>query len=310
MAFDSLADPLSEILSSTNARSLVTGGFTAGGRWALRFPVPNKIKFFAVTKGVCWVTIDGETPAQFSIGDVGLLTAPRAFTLASDLDVEPVDAMPLFSGSGRATTQIGGGQDFAYLGGHVLLDHSSGSFLADVLPPWMHINAASPQAAAFRSLLDQLVTEREANLPGARLVSMQLSQLLFIQILRAQIQASANGKPAGWLAALADRRLAPALRLLHAAPARAWSLNELAVACAMSRSSFALHFKAVVGVSPLAYLTRWRMHLAERALREPGATVAKVAEAAGYASESAFSNAFKRVLGMSPKASRETRTAA
>jgi AraC-like DNA-binding protein len=110
--------------------------------------------------------------------------------------------------------------------------------------------------------------------------------------------------PAGWLRALADPRIAPALRLMHSDPGRDWHLEELAKASAMSLTTFAFHFKAVAGVAPLTYLTEWRMHLAQRALREEDTPVAVIARSLGYTSESAFSNAFKRVTGGSPKAYR------
>nr|WP_029922011.1 AraC family transcriptional regulator [Nevskia soli] len=299
-----LTDPFSEVLKFVNAESLVTGGFTAGGSWAIRFPVPKTIKFFAVVKGGCWVSIDGlEEPFRFEAGDVGLLAAPRSFMVSSEPGVVPVDAMSLFSGAGRTTAMLGDGKDFAYIGGHVLLDPGSGRLLSDVLPPWIHIQAASPQAATFRTLLDQLVEERATGQAGAQLASAHLSQLLFIQILRAQLKTS-GPMPAGWLRALGDPRIAPALRLMHGDPGRAWRLEELAKASAMSRTTFAFHFREIAGVAPLAYLTQWRMRLAERALREETTPVAVVADSLGYTSESAFSNAFKRVTGKSPRAFR------
>jgi len=303
------SDPFSDILKLTSAQSLVTGGFTAGGPWSLQFPAPDKIKFFAVVKGTCWVRIDGEpAPVLFNTGDVGLLSAKRTFVLSSDPDLLPVDAMSVFSGAGKSRVTIGDGADFAHIGGHVLLDPASSQLLADVLPPWIHVPAASPQATAFRWLLDQLVQERASDQPGTQLASAQLAQLLFIQILRAHLQTAAP-MPAGWLRALGDPRIAPALRMMHGEPARAWQLDELASACAMSRTTFALHFRTNVGVTPLAYLTEWRMRLAERALREGKSQIAVLAQSLGYASESAFSSAFKRVTGSSPRAYRLATTA-
>jgi AraC-like DNA-binding protein len=107
--------------------------------------------------------------------------------------------------------------------------------------------------------------------------------------------------PAGWLRSLGDPRIAPAMRLMHAEPARSWRLEELARACAMSRTTFANRFREVAGTTPLAYLAAWRMHLASRALREGEIAVATLAEKLGYASESAFSAAFKRAMGASPR---------
>ena len=301
------ADPFSDILKLTNAVSLVTGGFTAGGAWAIRFPAPEKIKFFAVVKGHCWACIDGEAqPIYFDAGDVGLLTARRSFVLASDPSVPPVDAMSLFASSGGKTATLGDGADFAHIGGHVLLDPASGRLLADVLPPWIHVPAASLQATNFRWLLEQLVEEQVTELPGTQLASAQLAQLLFIQILRAHLKTHTPLSP-GWLRALGDPRITPAIRMMHSDPARSWSLDQLAKACAMSRTSFALHFRTVAGVAPLTYLTEWRMRLAERTLREQTTPVATVARSLGYASESAFSNAFKRVTGNSPRAYRSAK---
>jgi hypothetical protein len=78
------ADPFSDILKFTNAETVVSGGFTAGGAWAIRFPGPDKIKFFALVKGNCWLCIDGqEAPVWVEAGDVFLLSAQRSFVLAS-----------------------------------------------------------------------------------------------------------------------------------------------------------------------------------------------------------------------------------
>lgn len=103
-------------------------------------------------------------------------------------------------------------------------------------------------------------------LPGATLATAHLAQLLFIQILRAHMETDAV-LSAGWFRALGDRRLAPALALMHGEPARNWRLEELADACAMSRTTFALRFRTTAGVPALTYLAEWRMRLAERALR-------------------------------------------
>ncbi|WP_221154151.1 AraC family transcriptional regulator [Rhizobium lentis] len=294
-------EPFSDILKLTRAETLVTGGFTAGGPWALRFPIPKTIKFFAVLKGSCWVTLDGQEAINFSAGDVGLLSAPLAFELASDPSIPPVDAMSLFSGAGRTDVRLGDGSEFAHIGGHVLLDATSGRLLTDVLPPWIHVQAGRPEAATFRWLLDRLAMERANDLPGAELAAAQLAQLLFIEILRAHLSQN-SVEQTGWLRALADPGIVPAIRLMHANPARAWHLEDLAEACAMSRTTFAERFRTVAGIAPLAYLTNWRMRLAERALREEARQpVASIATTVGYASESSFSNAFKRITGASPR---------
>lgn len=294
-------DLFSDILKLARTNALVTGGFTAGGAWALRFPVPKVVKFFAVVKGQCHVLIDGEPePLLFQAGDVGLLSARRAFTLASDPGVTPVDAMTLFTERcGRKEAVLGDGEDFAYLGGHVLFDPLCGQLLLDILPPWFHVKASSAQADTLRWLLAQLVEEQSHHEPGAELAAAQLAQLLFIQILRSYVK-SGVATEAGWLKVLQAPRIAPALAMLHGDPARNWRLEELARGCAMSRTTFALRFREAAGIAPMAYLQAWRMHLARGALRTERTAVAAVAESLGFSSTSAFSNAFRRITGYSP----------
>jgi AraC-like DNA-binding protein len=169
-----------------------------------------------------------------------------------------------------------------------------------VLPPMIHISAGCEQAAVLRWLLGRLERERAGSLPGSTLASLHLTQLMFVEILRVHME-SGSEKPGGWLRAIGDRRLASALRLMHGDPGRAWRLDELAAASAMSRTAFAVHFKTVVGMAPLTWLTQWRMGMAKRALIEEDVPVAVLAARLGYASESAFSSAFKRVAGTAPR---------
>lgn len=298
------ADPFSEILHLTEAQAVLAGGFTAGGPWAIRFPARDKIKLSAVLSGSCWIHLEGEPePARLEAGDVGLLAAQRSYVMASDLSLEPIPATSLFSEAGRSMAVLGDGSDFSFIGGHIQLNPTNGRLLADVLPPWLHIKAGLPEASTFQWLLGQLVEEGSLARPGAQVASSHLAQLLFTQILRAHLK-TVGPMPPGWLRTLADRRAAPALRMMHGDPGRDWRLEELARACAMSRTSFAGHFKAVAGQAPLTYLTAWRMRLAERALLDETTPIAQIGQTLGYASESAFSNAFKRVTGASPRAFR------
>src|ERR1700688_2111178 len=116
-------DPFSDILKLSNAETLVSGGFTAGGSWAIRFPSPDKIKFFALVKGNCWLLIDGQQPPPVRVeeGDVLLLSAHPSFVLASDLAAVPVDATDLFTGTVYRTAKLGHGDECIPIGGHVRL---------------------------------------------------------------------------------------------------------------------------------------------------------------------------------------------
>ena len=292
-----LDDVFADLVHGATARSVISGGFRAGASFALRFPAPvrGRLKFFGVVEGSCELTVEDAASVTFQAGDVVILTATRPYTMTSGAPAELVDAKRQFSGVPGSIFEVGDGDRFLVLGGHIEV---GSAVFADVLPPVLHLGAGSSHARTLRWLLGQLVAEAETKAPLASLASSQLAQMMFVQLLRAHLD---GGEVAGWLRALGDARLAPALRLMQSQPARAWKLEELAKAAAMSRTTFAARFKSVAGISPLAFLTEWRMHLAQRSLREGHASIAELASTLGYASESAFSNAFKRVIGRAPQ---------
>jgi AraC-like DNA-binding protein len=123
--------------------------------------------------------------------------------------------------------------------------------------------------------------------------------VMLVHVLRTHLAGGA-GAP-GLLAALADPVVATALRALHARPAHHWTVRELAGTAAVSRSTLAARFTAALAQGPLEYLTLWRMELAAERLRGGTDTLATIARAVGYGSESALSAAFKRVTGRSPR---------
>lgn len=290
-------DPFSSAVALVEPRTMLAGGLRAGGRWAVRFPAPEKLKFFVVVRGTCFLTVLGAAPVRLSTGDSFLHASREPFTLASDLTTPAVAAEVLYADD--PTPQLGEGDELLLIGAHVTLGSAHGELLLEELPPALHLAADASASPQLHWLLEQVLAERLAARPGALLASAQLTQLLFLHLLRTLLERP-GGLRGGRLRALCDARLAPALRAVHAQPERAWQVSELAKLSAMSRTAFAVYFKSVAGVAPLAYLTELRMRLAERALRHPDATVSSVAASLGYSSESAFSTAFKRVTGHAP----------
>ncbi len=298
------SDPLSDILDLLGARCLLSGGMTASGEWIRRFARPEAIKVMALVTGTCWLEMeDVGPPVPLAAGDVIIVNGRHALALMSDPAlrhrIESTPSLPVE----RDLTRLDGGGDVRLLGGHVAVDVDRQDLLLDVLPPLIHIGGASEEAGILRWLLAQLARELTAERPGAATAAAQLAQLIFVEALRAYLRQPAPAAP-GWLRGLSDAHIGPALGLLHREPDRAWTLAELARAVGMSRTSFAERFKALVGVAPLTYLTGWRMQLAARSLRRSELPISGLAQQYGYLSESAFSNAFKRVTGLAPRAYR------
>ena len=308
-----MADPLADTLALTEAHCHVSLGFEAIGEWALRYPATGRLKFTAAVEGTCWIDFGAALRTdriELEPGDVVLFDGRHEFVKGNSDSVPVGDAVEAFGaadgGIARFGTGIGTGVGprVVGIGGHVSLNRTGEEVLMRALPPVIHLRATDERAATFRWLLDRLLREASTTAPGAGLAADDLAHLLFLEALRACL-AEAESLPVGWLRAIADERIAPALELMHDQPGRAWQLEELAQASAMSRTTFAERFRSVAGVPPLTYLLNWRMRLAERALRDDDQPLSALARSLGYTSDSAFSNAFKRVNGVAPRRYRE-----
>lgn len=295
-------DPLSDVLALLNPRDCLTAGFDAGGAWAVRFANgPGRIKCYAVISGTCLLVVDGAAAdVTLTSGDCFVVPGGRPFLLASDPSLEPVLAADVFAGAqsgGRVVHNGGGGVFLA--GTRFEVDGRAAQLLLGALPPVVHIEAAEDRAA-LSWCIDRMMAEMRGGRPGASLAAHHLAQLVLLQALRLHLARQA-GDQVGWFYALADPRLSLAIGAVHAEPAHRWTLGELASRAGLSRSVFAQRFREKVGETPVAYLTRWRMLLAAQRLANGRETVAQAGRALGYASESAFNTAFRRVMGCSPR---------
>jgi AraC-like DNA-binding protein len=294
-------DPLSDVLSLLKPRSYLSAGFDAGGDWAIQFPANAGIKCYAVMSGQCWLAVEGVAePMCLRTGDCFLLPGGRPFRLASDLALTPVDAAGVFAAARLGgVARWNGGGDFFLVGSRFTLAGKHADILLRMLPPVVHIHDKLGQEA-LRWSVERMMRELREQQPGNFLVADHLAHLMLLQALRLHMAQGREGG-VGWLFALRDQHMGAAINAMHEDPAHGWTLKELAGRAAMSRSSFALKFKQTVGVAPIDYLTQWRMLLAGERLTNSRDPIARVALSLGYESESAFSTAFKRVMGSSPR---------
>ncbi|MFH8442261.1 AraC family transcriptional regulator [Streptomyces sp. NPDC018026] len=290
-----MSDPLSDVLDLVEIRGLMSSGFAAEGAWVARGPLEHALKFVALARGRARLSTDGDGgPLILEPGDVAILSNRSWLEVrggddeeaaAREIDVASAGYVPVLDG-----TEV-------VLGGHISLNPIGEALLVQALPPVGHVRAATT-TVPLRARVDQLLDEVTGDRIGSSFAVRQHAQLLVLDMLRVYLGQAAL--PPGWLRVLTDERLHPALALMHAEPGTAWRLETLARAAAMSRTAFATRFRAMAGMPPLTYLGRWRMLLAQRALRDGDDSVGTVATTLGYSSESAFSTAFKREVGEAP----------
>lgn len=212
----------------------------------------------------------------------------------------PVDALALLANARNGSIgSINGGGDCCIVGGDFALAGNPASILLGLLPPIVHLQK-EPGKAALRWSIERIMQELREPQPGGFLIAQHLANMMLVQALRLHLEEGANGG-VGWLFALADKQMSAAINAMHEEPGRRWTLQELAERVGMSRSTLAQKFKETVGTSPMEYLTCWRMALAGDKLVNSSDPVSAISLALGYESEAAFSTAFKRVMGSSPR---------
>jgi len=175
------------------------------------------------------------------------------------------------------------------------------------LPRQMHLTGVA--SGWLSEFPQQVIAESRAGRVGSETMLTRMAELMFVEVVRRHVEGM-TAERTGWLAGLRDAVVGPAITQLHARPAHAWTLDELARTIASSRSVLAERFSRLVGVAPMQYLTRWRLQLAAERLTRGSTKVAAIGAQVGYDSEAAFSRAFKRETGQSPAAWRRRHRAA
>lgn len=269
-------------------------------------PMPGCLWFHVITSGAGLLEAGGAHPQPLRQGDLVLVPRGEGHALRSGVDAAApsILAVPhdLVDDRYALLRQGGGGALTTMVCGAVRFDHPAARTLVGLLPDLVHV-PVSPLTERLQDTLRLIALEVDELRPGGEAVLTRLADVLVIQAIRSWL-AGEQAARTGWLAALADPQIGRALTLVHRDPAREWTVGALAAEVAMSRSAFAARFTELVGEPAMAYVTRWRMHVALDRLGSADVTVARLAAELGYRSEAAFSRAFTRVVGEPPSAAR------
>jgi AraC-like DNA-binding protein len=293
--------------------------------WGIALPAfPGCLIFHVVTAGRCWLSVPGAEPRWVEAGSLVLVPQGDAHSARSEpcATDAPLFEIPSQKLSERCEVmRYGGPAPLRRLArgpespstvcrtttGVVRFEHDSARELVGVLPRVLEVVPANDDEGSWlESTIRFMAREATALRPGAETVLTRLADILVIQGIRTWL-GSAGPEERGYLAGLVDAQLGRALLAMHRHPERSWQVATLARAAGMSRSAFAARFSELCGKPAMAYLTELRLHLARRALRETSDPVAALAYRFGYQSEAAFTRAFKRAFGTSPRGVRTGR---
>lgn len=295
---------------------LVAGAFSAGGTnalvfariclgapWKLVCPPARHAGFHIVQRGRCWLEPDDGTPAlALNDGDIVLVTNGAGHVLvdAAGSTAPPLTVTELASTHAPGSTIGAGGagrQSVLVCGGYLFEGHAQAPYIGH-LPPFVRLAHESASAQTHQALA-LLVAELDEPRSGSSTIVNRMADILLVNVLRDWLNGL-DGDHGSWLLGLSNGPIARALALLDQQPGKAWTVETLARAAALSRAAFTRQFRALTGESPRAYLTRQRMNAAARLLRETDAGLAEVGLRVAYVSEYAFNRAFCRHFGISP----------
>ncbi|AWF83434.1 AraC family transcriptional regulator [Microbulbifer sp. A4B17] len=291
-----MCDPYSEIISLLQPQASYSKLVHASGAFRVRRDDMDDTFYCSLLSGQACLKIDGKEPLILVAGDFVLIPAAKSFTFSSvdpppskGLLSQPVEGEDGIFRLGPPDTE----PSVQQLIGHCTFASPDAELLVSLLPDMVVVHGEGRLAALTGFLRDEARSDR----PARSAVVEHLLQILLIEAFRSAAEPCAT---AGLLRGLADLRIGPILRAMHAAPDRSWTVPELAREAGLSRSAFFARFNQIVGVAPMSYLLNWRMTLAKHMLRSGQQSISEIANRIGYGSPSAFSTAFTRYVGSPP----------
>jgi AraC-like DNA-binding protein len=308
-------DLLSEVLRSVRLSGAVFYFVDCVAPWVAEAPPAREIasalmpgaehvfEFHALVAGEAWAGPIGAPPLRLAAGDFVAFPRGEAHVLSSAPGMRAPPDPAVFARTAGEPLPIqvaygsGDGARAQLVCGFLGCDARPFNPLLATLPRVLHASRGHGGEWLGRFVELALAEARDRH-PGHESVLARISELLFIEVVRRHVASLPPGQT-GWLAGLRDEFVGKAIERLHARPAAPWTLELLARQVGLSRSALAERFTRFVGEPPMHYLTRWRMQLASLRLAA-GGNVQSVAAEVGYASEAAFSRAFKKVVGTPP----------
>lgn len=270
----------------------------SAGDWGISLERRDAIFFHFVAQGRAFISVDGQQPKELNTGDIAVLSRGAAHRLQSEPGSHVTPLLDFLKANSGALHSVE--DSTAVICGAFGLDKYMVLPALKSLPELLCIKARPDSEDSSVSIaLRQLKREVESAGVASQVMVRHLLSALFIYILREWVE-SIEGDSDGWFAAMQNPNISRALECIHKQPALPWTLNSLAQEAGLSRAAFARQFRDLVGETPYAYLTRWRMGIATQLLEETEMTLAQIATQVGYASEYSFSRAFKQVRGKAP----------
>jgi AraC-like DNA-binding protein len=303
-------DVLAEVLDRVRLGGTLLFHFELGHPWSLGLPERPYALFHYLSRGSATLALEGGQKLPMTAGDFVVVTRGEPHVLYSDRRTKPFPIMGLDRLSTRPGVIRHGGRAeprATMICGNFTVSQPSRGSMLELLPSVLLLKPAA-DGDELESILQRMVRESALERPGQRIALSRLTEVLFVEVLRSWLKSLRPGE-GGWLGAMADPHIGPALQLIHERPDRPWTLRDLGQRVGLGRSAFAARFTRLVGQPMQRYLIARRMAEAAFLLESSDEGIARIATRVGYETAAAFSKLFHRHHGLSPGRYRAARRA-
>ncbi len=288
-------DLLSDILKDAQWTNHLLVKKTLQGSWGFRFPCERSGGFHVIMRGSCYLSYEGRS-VRLEKGDIVFVMRGVHHDLMSSPGEKVVD-ISRFQASRPAKT----GPVCEILS--VRYEFPSGEahpFFRE-LPSIVRVSSSEISLHHPLHSVLALLSQESPGEDASSLILQRLTDILLYYALRQWLSENPP-KAMGYRSAMKDHQIAAALDAVHRRPAHSWTLHGLSRTAGISRAAFASRFRAAMGVTPMDYITRLRLETTKDLLKDKSRTLEEIAREAGYSSAFAYSRAYKRVYGRSPRA--------
>ena len=295
-------DILAQVLDRVRLSGTLLFHFELGHPWNLALPARPYALFHYLSRGSATLSLEKGRELHMTEGDFVVVTRGEPHVIYSDSETEPLPILDIDRLAGRlGLVRHGGGeQPLATMicGNFTVARPPSRGSVLELLPPVLLLKPTE-DGEWLKAILQRMVSEAAFERPGQGVALSRLTEVLFVEVLRSWIKSLGPGE-GGWLGAMADPHIGPALQLIHERPDRPWTLGDLGQSVGLGRSAFSARVSRLVGQSMYRYLIARRMAEAAFLLETSDEGIARIASRVGYETAAAFSKLFHRHHGLSP----------
>ena len=244
-------DILAQVLDRVRLGGTLLFHFELGHPWHLELPKRPYALFHYLSQGSATLALGDGQEMQMTEGDFIVITRGDPHVFFSDRRAKPLRIRDIDRASSRFGVIRHGSRAkplSTMICGNFTVSRPLFGSVLELLPPVLLLKPTA-DGGWLEAILRRMVGESALERPGQRVALSRLTEVLFVEVLRSWI-ASLNPGQGGWLGAISDPHIGPALKLVHENPERPWTLER----------PWPARRARPIGILGPIYQARWPVH--------------------------------------------------